>query len=86
MFDDLRAQVMACRSDRLRKLVPTVGRLPQGTQWFRVFVLGAVDDRRIFLDLDVAPGTTVQIRRFRAGVAKEPSPIPKQEPSILDPH
>jgi hypothetical protein len=71
VFDDIRAQVMACRSDRLRKLVPTVGRLPKGTKWFRVFVLASVDEKRMFVDLDIVPGKDVRIRRFRAGLARD---------------
>ena len=70
---------MSCRSDRLRKLVPVVGALPRGTRRFHVIALGRVDDRRIYLDLDVVPGNPAQIRSFPAGPARETAgtPAPK---------
>jgi len=71
LLDDMRAQVMACRTSRLRKMLPVVGRLPRGTRWLRLVVGGEVDQKRLWLDMDVVPGKPTRLRSLRAGVIEK---------------
>ena len=79
-LDEVRALVMTYRDSRLRKMIPKVGPLPRGTKWFRVFVAGEVDGKKLWLDMTVVPGDPVRFRNFNAGLVKERR-LPKKQPS-----
>jgi hypothetical protein len=80
-LDDVRAQVMACRADRLKQLLPRVERLPRGTRSFQLAVRGTVDEKRLWLDLLVVPGNPVRMRHFRAGLIEKSEPPVKAPPA-----
>ena len=71
LLDDMRAQMMACRTNRLRKMLPLVGPLPRGTKWFRLLVIGEVDEKRLWIEMEVVPGKSARLRKFRAGLMKK---------------
>lgn len=78
LLDDTRTQVMNCRSDRLNRMLPTVGPLPRGTRWFRVIVAAKIDGKPLRLDLIIEPkpGGMPGIRRFQCGPGREvPGPV-----------
>ncbi|KPJ57621.1 MAG: hypothetical protein AMS16_01245 [Planctomycetes bacterium DG_58] len=80
-LDETRALVMTYRDSRLRKMIPKVGPLPHGTKWFRVLVVGEVDDKNLWLDMTVVPGDPVRFRSFKAGRMKERQSPTKQPPT-----
>jgi len=71
LLDDMRAQVMACRTNRLKKMLPLMGSLPRGTKWLRLLVIGEVEEKRLWIEMEVVPGTSARLRKFRAGVIKK---------------
>lgn len=79
-LDEVRALVMTYRDSRLRKMIPKVGPLPRGTKWFRVFVAGEVDGKKLWLDMTVVPGDPVRFRNFNAGLVKKRQ-LPRKQPS-----
>jgi hypothetical protein len=52
-LDAIRQQVMACGASRLRKMIPNVGALPNGTRWFHLSVVADVDEKKLMLDINV---------------------------------
>ena len=84
-FDLARSQVMTCRSDRLRRMLPAVGSLPRGTRWLRVSVAAKVDEKPLWLDFAVQLGEPPRVGRFACGVPRErasgpPPPGPRSVP------
>jgi len=86
-LDDVRAQVMACGADRLKQLLPRVERLPRGTRSFQLAVMGAVGQKRLWLDIQVVPTNPVRIRHFWAGLVENPlsRPKPPVKPPPVEP-
>ena len=92
-LDQVRALVMTLRDARLRKMLPEVGPLPRGTQWFRVLVVGEVDAKRLWLELTVIPGDPVRFSSVRGGTItgaaaperppeKPPADAPERAPAV----
>jgi hypothetical protein len=77
LLSDTRTQVMACNSDRLKRMLPVVGPLPRGTKWFQLIVSAKVDDSPLRLDFVVEPkpGAAAIIRRFQCSAGRDlPAP------------
>jgi len=83
LLNYIRTQVMTCHADRLKEMLPEVGCLPRGTRWFRLVVVGQVDQKRPWLDMEVVPGDPVRVRRFRAGLIERPER--REKPPVKPP-
>ena len=83
-LDQLRALVMTCRDARIRKMIPRVGPPPRGTRWFRILVAAEVDEKRLWLEMTVIPGTPVRFGDFKAGLIKGPV-VPEPPPASPTP-
>lgn len=83
LLDDIRAQVLSCRASRLKKLLPRLGPLPRGVRWFRILVVAEIDEKKLWLDMEVVPGEVVRFRSFRSGLIKEP--VPPTRPPVRPP-
>ena len=55
-----------------RKMLPLMGPLPRGTKWLRILIVGEVDEKRLWIDMEVIPGKSARLRNFRAGVIEKP--------------
>jgi hypothetical protein len=78
--DSLRAQVVSCRDERLRRMLPTLGKLPRGTRWLQVIIAAKVDDKPLRLDFAIELGPPLRIGRFACAVARERAPaVPPAE-------
>jgi hypothetical protein len=84
LLTDMRTQVMACNSDRLKRMLPVVGPLPRGTKWFRVVVSATVEDNPLRLDFIVEPkpGGAAIVRRFQCSAGRgQRAPAPVAPPA-----
>ena len=80
--DGLRAQVLNCKDERLRRMLPTLGKLPRGTQWLQVIVMAKVDDKPLQLDFVIEFGPPLRIGRFICGLFRERTPAVPPKPQL----